>query len=148
MSSTLWIIIGCGILSIVYAIWATQSVLAADAGNARMQEIAGAIREGAQAYLTRQYTTIAIVGVVVFVIAFLLLGCDGSHRLSDRRCVVRRCRLYRHARFGARQCAHRAGGIEAAWQPVSTSRSSPAPSPACWLPVSALLGCCGLLLRS
>ncbi len=74
MSSTLWLIIGCGVLSIVYAVWATQSVLAADQGNARMQEIAGNIREGAQAYLTRQYTTIAIVGVVVFVVAWLLLS--------------------------------------------------------------------------
>ncbi|MEO9873264.1 MAG: sodium-translocating pyrophosphatase [Anderseniella sp.] len=78
MSSTLWLIIGCGILSIVYAIWATKSVLAADAGNARMQEIAGAIREGATAYLNRQYTTIAIVGAVVFVIAFLLLGATAA----------------------------------------------------------------------
>jgi K(+)-stimulated pyrophosphate-energized sodium pump len=74
MSSTLWLIIGCGILSIVYAVWAIQSVMAADAGNARMQEIAGAIREGATAYLTRQYTTIGIVGAVVFVAAWLLLS--------------------------------------------------------------------------
>jgi K(+)-stimulated pyrophosphate-energized sodium pump len=74
MSSTLWLIIGCGILSIVYAVWAIQSVMAADAGNARMQEIAGAIREGATAYLNRQYTTIAIVGAVVFVAAWLLLS--------------------------------------------------------------------------
>ena len=74
MSSTLWLIIGCGILSIVYAVWAIQSVMAADAGNARMQEIAGAIREGATAYLTRQYTTIAMVGAVVFVAAWLLLS--------------------------------------------------------------------------
>jgi K(+)-stimulated pyrophosphate-energized sodium pump len=70
----LYFAIACGVLSIVYAVWAIQSVLSADAGNARMQEIAGAIREGATAYLTRQYTTVAIVGVVVFVIAWLLLS--------------------------------------------------------------------------
>ena len=67
-------VIVCGLLSIIYAIWATRSVLAADQGNARMQEIAGYIREGAQAYLTRQYMTIAIVGVVVAVLAWLLLS--------------------------------------------------------------------------
>jgi K(+)-stimulated pyrophosphate-energized sodium pump len=70
----LFIVIACGLLSVAYAVWATQSVLAADQGNARMQEIAGAIREGAQAYLARQYTTIAIVGAVVFVLAWLLLS--------------------------------------------------------------------------
>ena len=67
-------VIACGLLSVAYAIWATQSVLAADQGNARMQEIAGFIREGAQAYLMRQYTTIAIVGVVVFIAAWILLS--------------------------------------------------------------------------
>ncbi len=70
----LYVVILCGVLSVVYAIWATQSVLAADQGNARMQEIAGAIREGAQAYLSRQYTTIAIVGAVVFLLAWWLLS--------------------------------------------------------------------------
>ncbi len=70
----LFVVIACGLLSVLYAIWATQSVLAADQGNARMQEIAGAIREGAQAYLNRQYTTIAIVGVVVFLLAWWLLS--------------------------------------------------------------------------
>ncbi|MDN2582815.1 sodium-translocating pyrophosphatase [Aquibium sp. ELW1220] len=70
----LYVVILCGVLSVVYAIWATQSVLAADQGNARMQEIAGAIREGAQAYLARQYTTIAIVGAVVFLLAWWLLS--------------------------------------------------------------------------
>ena len=69
-----WIVILCGLLSVIYAIWATRSVLAADQGNARMQEISAAIREGAQAYLSRQYRTIAIVGVVVFLLAWWLLG--------------------------------------------------------------------------
>jgi K(+)-stimulated pyrophosphate-energized sodium pump len=78
MNSVLYLIIACGVLSIVYAIWAIQSVMAADAGNKRMQEIAGHIREGAQAYLTRQYMTIAIVGVVVFVIAWLLLSTQAA----------------------------------------------------------------------
>lgn len=67
-------VIACGLLSVVYAIWATRSVLAADQGNARMQEIAGYIREGAQAYLTRQYKTIAVVGVAVFIITWFLLS--------------------------------------------------------------------------
>jgi K(+)-stimulated pyrophosphate-energized sodium pump len=71
---TLWLIVLCGVLAIVYAIWATYSVMQADAGNARMQEIAAAIREGAQAYLRRQYTTIAVVGIVIFLIVGYFLG--------------------------------------------------------------------------
>jgi K(+)-stimulated pyrophosphate-energized sodium pump len=74
MTETLWAIIACGALSIVYAAYTIQSVMKADAGTARMQEIAGAIREGAQAYLNRQYTTIGIVGVIIFVIGWVLLG--------------------------------------------------------------------------
>jgi len=70
----LWVIVGCGVLAILYGIWATASVLRADAGSARMQEISAAVREGAQAYLKRQYTTIGIVGVVIFVIIGLTLG--------------------------------------------------------------------------
>jgi len=72
--TTLWVIVLCGALSIVYAAWATKSVLAADAGNARMQEIAAAVAEGAQAYLKRQYTTIAMVGAVIFVLLAYFLG--------------------------------------------------------------------------
>lgn len=70
----LYLAIVCGVLAIIYAIWASRSVMSADAGNERMQEIASAIQEGAMAYLTRQYLTIAIVGAVVFVVAWLLLG--------------------------------------------------------------------------
>jgi K(+)-stimulated pyrophosphate-energized sodium pump len=76
--SIMFAVIVCGLLSVAYAIWATQSVLAADQGNARMQEIAGYIREGAQAYLTRQYRTIGIVGVVVFILAFFLLSAEAA----------------------------------------------------------------------
>lgn len=71
-------VIASGLLSIVYAFWATQSVLAADQGNERMQEIAGAIREGASAYLNRQYFYVAIVGAVVFLITYALLGATAA----------------------------------------------------------------------
>ena len=70
----IYLIILCGLLSIAYAVWAGREVLAADPGSARMQEIAAAIQEGATAYLRRQYTTIAIVGVVVFVVVAWLLS--------------------------------------------------------------------------
>src|SRR3981189_1729633 len=72
--TALWMIVLCGVLSIVYAAWATSSVLKADAGNARMQEIAAAVREGAQAYLKRQYMTIGLVGIVIFALLAYLLG--------------------------------------------------------------------------
>jgi K(+)-stimulated pyrophosphate-energized sodium pump len=72
--TTLWLIVLCGALAIAYAIWATRSVLQADAGSARMQEISAAVREGAQAYLKRQYSTIALVGVVIFLIVGYFLG--------------------------------------------------------------------------
>jgi K(+)-stimulated pyrophosphate-energized sodium pump len=70
----LWAIVVCGLLSIVYGVVTTQGLLRADAGSARMQEISAAVREGASAYLRRQYTTIGIVGVVIFILAFILLG--------------------------------------------------------------------------
>src|SRR6202045_285591 len=72
--TALWVIVLCGALSIVYAIWATSSVLKADAGNPRMQEIAAAVREGAQAYLKRQYMTIGLVGIVIFALLAYFLG--------------------------------------------------------------------------
>ncbi|PRD41905.1 sodium-translocating pyrophosphatase [Phyllobacterium phragmitis] len=76
--AVLLLVIACGLLAVLYAVWATRSVLSADQGNARMQEIAGAIREGAQAYLARQYTTIALVGIVVFIAVWFLLSSTAA----------------------------------------------------------------------
>jgi K(+)-stimulated pyrophosphate-energized sodium pump len=68
------LVIGAGILAIIYGVVQTMSLLKASAGNEKMQEIAKAIQEGANAYLKRQYMTIAAVGVVVFVLLFFVLG--------------------------------------------------------------------------
>jgi K(+)-stimulated pyrophosphate-energized sodium pump len=74
MALVMWAIIVCGLLSIVYGAVTVRAVMASDPGTPRMQEIAAAIQEGAQAYLTRQYSTIAIAGAVIFVIVGMLLG--------------------------------------------------------------------------
>ena len=74
MSTLMWLIIASGVLAIVYGIWAVRSILAADAGNEKMQEIAAAIQEGASAYLSRQYRTIAIVGVAIAALVAYFLG--------------------------------------------------------------------------
>src|SRR3712207_3340526 len=69
----LLIVLG-GLLSVAYGLWAINDVMKRDAGTQRMQEIAGAIAEGAQAYLRRQYLTIGIVGLILFVALTYLLG--------------------------------------------------------------------------
>jgi K(+)-stimulated pyrophosphate-energized sodium pump len=68
------IVIACGVLALLYGWVTSRQVLAADAGTARMQEISGAVQEGARAYLNRQYTTIAIVGIVILIILAWMLG--------------------------------------------------------------------------
>ena len=78
MSGMEWLIIACGVLALAYGVVVSRQVLAASPGNARMQEIAAAIQEGARAYLNRQYRTIAIVGVIVGVLLGLLLGISSA----------------------------------------------------------------------
>ncbi|MDB5422768.1 MAG: hppA, partial [Phenylobacterium sp.] len=68
------LVIAAGVLAVLYGIFQTASLLRESPGNAKMQEIAAAIQEGAQAYLKRQYTAIALVGVVVLVALFVLIG--------------------------------------------------------------------------
>ncbi|HEX9903401.1 MAG TPA: sodium/proton-translocating pyrophosphatase, partial [Propylenella sp.] len=67
-------VIICGLLAVAYGIFTSRSILSASPGNERMQAIASAIQEGASAYLNRQYTTIGIVGIVIAVVLYFLLG--------------------------------------------------------------------------
>src|SRR5438477_3553590 len=74
MGLQLDLILVCGVLALLYGALTARSVLSRSAGTPRMQEIAAAIQEGAAAYLNRQYTTIAIAGLVILIIAFLIFG--------------------------------------------------------------------------
>jgi len=74
MISTLNLIITAGLLAILYSYITSKQILSASPGNAKMQEIASAIQEGARAYLNRQYKTIAIVGIVILIIITYALG--------------------------------------------------------------------------
>src|SRR6201995_1196865 len=74
MASAYFLIIACGLLALAYGWFASLQVLSANAGTARMQEISGAVQVGASAYLNRQYTTIAMVGVVILIILTVTLG--------------------------------------------------------------------------
>src|SRR5579872_6821118 len=104
MMQTYALVIGMGVLAILYGALSSRVVLAADAGSARMQEIAAAIREGAQAYLNRQYRTIAIVGVLLgiqvavgFVIGALLSAAAGYVGMNvSVRANVRTAEAARH----------------------------------------------------
>jgi K(+)-stimulated pyrophosphate-energized sodium pump len=72
--TAVYVAIVCGVLAVLYGIVTSQQVLRQPAGDAKMQDIAAAIQEGAKAYLGRQYTTIAVVGVIVAAVLFFTLG--------------------------------------------------------------------------
>ena len=74
MDAIYWFALACGVVSLIYGVYAIRSVFASSAGSERMQEIAGAVQEGARAYLNRQYMTIGIVGIAIFGILTGLLG--------------------------------------------------------------------------
>ena len=107
-TSGIGIALVCAALGLAFAFYLIKSIIASPAGNERMRQIAGAIQEGAKAYLGRQVRSIAVIAVVIAIlVAIFKDGRDGG-RVCPGRGLLAGGGFHRHAHRRHGQCAHRA----------------------------------------